>query len=278
MLKIGDFSKLSQVSVKALRFYDEIGLLKPTYVDDGTGYRYYAPNLLSRLNRILIFKELGFSLEEISLLLREDLPASQVREALRSKRADLSLRISQEQARLAQVETWLAQIEQEGRVPDYEIVLRQVAPQLVASVRDRLESYDEAIGLFAELNRHLKKHNTANLNAQQAAVWHACAGQAERIDCEALVLLNHPVPANKRINVYELPQSVNACLVHQGIDETITQAYVAAHSWIKTNGYAVAGPLCELYWQGGIAQENGSGVTEIRYPVLKLQPATSAGY
>jgi DNA-binding transcriptional MerR regulator len=278
MLKIGDFSKLSQVSVKALRFYDEIGLLKPTYVDHGTGYRYYAPNLLSRLNRILIFKELGFSLEEISLLLREDLPASQVREALHSKRADLSLRIAQEQARLAQVETWLAQIEQEGRAPDYEIVLRQVAPQLVASVRDRLESYDEAVELFAELSHHLKKYNAASLNAQQAAVWHTCAGQAERIDCEALMLLNHPIPANKRIKVYELPQSVNACLIHQGSDETITQAYIAAHSWVKKNGYEMAGPLCELYWQGGIVQADGSGVTEIRYPILKPQNLSFAGH
>ena len=73
MLRIGDFASLSQVTVKALRFYDEIGLLKPTFVDRATGYRYYAPHLLSRLNRIRAFKELGFSLAEISSLLNTDL-------------------------------------------------------------------------------------------------------------------------------------------------------------------------------------------------------------
>jgi effector-binding domain-containing protein len=74
--------------------------------------------------------------------------------------------------------------------------------------------------------------------------------------------------------VYELPVCVNACLVHQGSDETITEAYLAARSWIETHGYAIAGPLCELYWQGGVAQDDGSAITEIRYPVYKRTEAS----
>lgn len=274
MFRIGDFARISQVSVKALRFYDEIGLLKPTYVDRVTGYRYYAADLLSHLNRILIFKELGFSLEEIALLLREDLSASQVREALQSKRAELASRIAQEQARLAQLETWLQQIDQSGHAPDYEIRLIHVPPQLVASVRDTITSYEDAADLFAELTRHLKRRRATG---QSAAIWHTCADQAERIDCEAIVLLDEPVPDSKRVKVYKLPANTSACVTHQGSDETITQAYLAARSWIEAHGYAIGGPLRELYWQGGIAQVGGSGVTEIQYPILKAQAATSAG-
>src|SRR5262245_10642198 len=200
MFRIGDFSNLSQVSVKALRFYDEVGLLKPTFVDCATGYRYYSHNLLPRLNRILVFKELGFSLDEIASLLQDDLNPDQVREALHNKRHDLSHRIAKEQARLAQVESWLMHIEQEGRVPHDEITLGELAPQWVASRRDKLSSYDEAAELFTDLNRHLKKHN---VNGRHAARWHACAGQGEHIDCEALVLLSSPVPESRRIAVYE---------------------------------------------------------------------------
>ena len=61
MFKIGDFSKLSRVSVKTLRYYDELGLLKPANVDDFTGYRYYVIDQMPRLNRILALKDLGFS-------------------------------------------------------------------------------------------------------------------------------------------------------------------------------------------------------------------------
>jgi exosortase K len=103
MLRTGEFSKISQVSVKALRFYDEIGLLKPTSIDRATGYRYYAPALLSRLNRISALKELGFSLAEIAQLLQTDLSDDQVRVVLQRKRAELSRRIAREQVQLAQV-------------------------------------------------------------------------------------------------------------------------------------------------------------------------------
>jgi DNA-binding transcriptional MerR regulator len=187
MFRIGEFSRLSQVSIKALRFYDELGLLKPTFVDRATGYRYYSPDLLPCLNRILALKGLGFSLDEIALLLKERLPVDLVCQALHDKRDDLARRITQEQARLSQVEAWLTQIEQGDGSPNYDVVSRQVAPQLVASVRDTLSSYDEAAELFVELERHLKENNS---NGCHAAVWHACTGQGVSIECEAVMFLN----------------------------------------------------------------------------------------
>ena len=275
MYRIGDFSRLSQVSIKALRFYDECGLLKPTLVDGATGYRYYSANLLPRLNRILVFKELGFSLSEIGSLLVGDLPASQIKGMLWARRAELRGNVDREQARLDQVEMWLGKLEEEGRVPHYEIALRRIAPQLVAARRESIASYDESVELFAELNSHLKMHNATG---QPAAVWHTCATEAGRIDCEAVVFLNRRIPENKRIAVYELPAGVNACLIHQGSDETIRRAYLAAQAWIKGRRYSVAGPLCELYWQGGVvAKGDDSSVTEIRYPVLKPQAHEAAG-
>ena len=93
MFKIGDFSKLSRVSVKTLRYYDELGLLKPTYVDRFTGYRYYSADQLPRLNRILALKDLGFSLEQTMRLLEGALVPAQMREILRMKQAELQQRV-----------------------------------------------------------------------------------------------------------------------------------------------------------------------------------------
>ncbi len=78
MIRIGDFSKLSRVSVKALRYYDEVDLLKPIEVDPVTGYRYYELAQLQRLNRILALKDMGFSLQEIGQLLADDLTPEQI--------------------------------------------------------------------------------------------------------------------------------------------------------------------------------------------------------
>ena len=88
MFRIGEFSKLSQVPVKTLRYYDEIGLLRPAKVDDFTGYRYYSADQLPRLNRILALKDLDLSLAQIGELLDGDLPAEQMRGMLRLKQAE----------------------------------------------------------------------------------------------------------------------------------------------------------------------------------------------
>jgi len=275
MFRIGDLSRLSQVSVKALRFYDEVGLLKPTYVDRDTGYRYYSATLLPRLNRILAFKELGFSLVEIIHLLEGELPVDRARELLQNRRAELARRIEREQERLVEVEAWLAQIEQAGRVPDYEVTIKRVAPRLVASLRDSLSSYADADELFEELRSHLK-HRRAPL--ERGAIWHTCAGRKKSIECEAIIFLREPERGNGRVQVYELPGTSAACVIHQGSDETCERAYIAARSWIESHGYAIAGPNRELYWQGGVAQNDGSGVTEIQYPIIHPPSARSAGH
>jgi len=275
MFRIGDFSRLSQVSVKALRFYDEVGLLKPTYVDRDTGYRYYSATLLPRLNRILAFKELGFSLEEISRLMEGDLPVDRVREWLQNRRVEIARRIEREREQLYEVESWLAHIERAGRAPDYEVTVKWVPPRMVASMRDSLSSYAEADDLFDELHSHLK-HRGAPL--ERGAVWHTCANQQRSIDCEAILFLREPAQANGRMQVYELPGFSVACVIHQGSDETCERAYRAARSWIKSHGYAIAGPNRELYWQGDVAQDDESGVTEIQYPIIQPPKAGPAGH
>jgi DNA-binding transcriptional MerR regulator len=275
MFRIGDFSKLTRVSVKALRFYDEVGLLKPTYVDRDTGYRYYSAALLPRLNRILAFKELGLSLGEIIPLLEGDLPVDRVRELLQNRRAELARSIERERAQLAEVESWLALIEQAGRVPDYEVMVKRVEPRLVASVRDSLSSYADADELFDELHSHF---NQRGAPLERGAVWHTCANQRRRIDCEAVVFLREPARSKGRAQVYELPGASVACVIHHGGDETCERAYVAARSWIKSHGYAVAGPNRELYWRGDVTQDGDSGVTEIQYPIIQAQSVGSAGH
>jgi DNA-binding transcriptional MerR regulator len=89
MLKIGEFSKFGQVSVKTSRYYDSLGLLTPQMIDPITGDRYYSFDLLPRLNRILALKEFGFSLEQIDQLLNNDLTAEQLRGMLRLKQAEI---------------------------------------------------------------------------------------------------------------------------------------------------------------------------------------------
>ena len=113
MLKIGDFAKKTNVSVKTVRYYDKRGLLKPAWIDRFTGYRYYRLDQVGRLNRILALKDLGFSLEQIKHILEGNLSLDELRGMLRLKHAELECHIAEEQGRLERIADRLQQIEHE---------------------------------------------------------------------------------------------------------------------------------------------------------------------
>jgi len=161
MLKIGEFSRLAQVSVKTLRYYDELGLLRPAWVDRFTGYRYYTLDQLTRLNRVLALRELGFSLVQVAQLLREDLPASELQRLMRLRQADWSTRYRKNRRALARVAVRLRQIEQEGKQPYHEVLVKRAPRRLVAGIRDTVADRADATGLFEEVHSYLERHHAA---------------------------------------------------------------------------------------------------------------------
>ena len=142
MFKISDFSRLSLVSAKALRYYDELGLLKPARVDESTGYRYYAASQLPRLNRILALKDLGLSLQQIAQMLDQEPTPEQIRGMLRLKQVELRQQLEEGQARLARIEAWLQAFEQEVSMPAYDIVLKNLPSIRAAEAREVIPGND----------------------------------------------------------------------------------------------------------------------------------------
>ncbi len=156
-LKIGEFARVARVSVATLRHYDQCGLLKPNELDPDTSYRYYSLDQLARLNRILALKELGFPLEQIAHLLEENLSLEQLRGMFTLKQAQTQQLIDAEQARLTRIAARLSYVEQEGKMPAYEVLLKQVDPLLVASIRDRIPDINECGYLYETLSAYLDR-------------------------------------------------------------------------------------------------------------------------
>ncbi|MBI4787857.1 MAG: MerR family transcriptional regulator [Chloroflexi bacterium] len=283
MFRIGDFSKLSQVSVKTLRYYDELGLLKPVEVDRFTNYRYYSADQLPRLNRILALKDLGLSLDEIAQLLDDELPAAQIRGMLRLKQVEARERVQDEQARLARVEARLRQIEQEGKMPTYDVVVKRVEPLLVASVRDVIPSYDAQGQLWGELDGFLSRRH-AHPVGPCLTLYHDTEFKERDVDVEVCEPLGDELPREGRVNVYTLPGVESmACVLHLGGFANVGQAYSALTSWIQANGYRIIGPNREVYLVAVMYQKTDveypadfitdkeeNRLTEIQFPVAKV--------
>src|SRR5689334_12693450 len=178
MFKIGEFSKLVQVPVPTLRYYDQMGLLKPVKVDQFTGYRYYSASQLPILHRILALKVLGFSLEQIAIVLDEGLTPEQMRGMLRLRHAQISQQLVEVQNQLVDVEARLQHIEREEQLSTYDIILKPVEPLLVASVRTILPSHDVVGMLFGEVYEAIRPyidkalHPNPELGGQSLVLWY----------------------------------------------------------------------------------------------------------
>jgi len=269
MLKIGDFSRLSQVSVDTLRHYDTLGLLKPAEVDSATGYRYYAYHQLGRLNRILALKDLGLSLEQIAPMLAGEISAEQIQGMLKLKRAEIESHIDQEHERLARVEARLRQIQMEAHMPNYEVVIKNVRPQLIASTRRVMPAHNQIIPLYQELLAYLAPFNLTQ--TIPITIWRDDSFRERDVDTEVAMTLKTPVPETDRVKVYELPGGTLASIVHNGAYNTLNQAYTALNAWLDQNNYRITGSARELYHysQAPLRFDDDSYVTEVQLPVEK---------
>jgi DNA-binding transcriptional MerR regulator len=246
MIRIGDFSKLSRVSVKTLRFYDEMGLLKPVEVDRFTGYRYYEFDQLARLYRILALKDLGFSLEEIGHLLEGDLPTEQMRGMLKLRQAEIRQRVEEEAERLERVDLWLREIEQENSVSKYNVVIKKIDPTRVASVRGVVATPPDQGPLWDELLNYLDQQK-ARMIGPPMSLYHDAEHQERDWDIEVCIPLAESLPGDQHVKVYDLPGFEKvACVVHNGPFSSIGEAYDAVAKWIDQNGYQLVGAAREV--------------------------------
>ncbi len=283
MFKIGDFSRLGQVSVRMLRHYDELGLLKPAQIDRFTDYRYYTIEQLPRLHRILALKDLGLPLEKIADLLQKDLPSDQLQDLLRSKQADLQQQLQDTQARLHLVSGRLLQLEQEGQPSIYDVVVKSVPSFSIASTRQLVPSAPEMPKyrgrMIDQLYPWLEQQNITPVG-YEIVLYHLLEYSETDIDMEFGVTIpeslqpaNHRNPAQSAISIYQLPAIAQvASVVHSGMLREITQAIVALFTWIGTNGYTSNGAIREVHLFGKetIRVRDEPVVVELQVPIIPL--------
>lgn len=245
MLRIGEFARLARVSIKLLRHYDQVGLLPPHSVDRDSGYRYYCVDQLAALNRLLIYRRLGFSLKELRRLARMDASPGELLRMLTVLRTDLAARVEQERARLAEVDARIALIETVGRAPRHEVAIRRMESAVAIGLRRRCRSYDEVGNLLRSIRSGLPARATIR---GYGAIWHRCAKDNAEIDCEALVFVDpRKRAAAGSATLIELPACTVASVFHEDSDHDAKLAYRAAIDRATALGYQIAGPMREHY-------------------------------
>jgi DNA-binding transcriptional MerR regulator len=260
MLRIGEFARRGRVSIKALRHYEAIGLLKPAHVDAATGYRSYAADQLDGLHRLMVLRALGLSLERIRQVLQDDPSPERMRRLFDERRAAVARRIDAERAQLAAIEARIRHLEGDRDAAPVAVV-RDVPAAFVASLRRIVPDYGVIDSLFDEITRALP--DTARV-AGHGAVWHHCAPHKRQVDCEALVLLERPVSV-RNVKLYRLPACRAACVVHPSDEEGFASARAAAKAALANQPFEIEGPMRERYFSS--AGDSRFDLTEIQFPL-----------
>lgn len=272
MLTIGEYSRLVQIPAKTLRYYDEIGLFKPSQVDPVTGYRYYSVEQLPDLYRILSLKELGLTLNQIRALLDNKITPEQMRGILRLKEIQLKETIEKEQKRLVYVEQKIEQLEAFHVDTHYDVILKQVPQMRIALARD-IAPQKSALGstlrvLFRRVQHFLIENNIAPIS-HGFTLYFDDEYRDTQIDVGAAFPIDVNVEGTKLVTISTLEAQTMASVIHTGELEKMEDAYIALMAWIESNGYQIMHASREIALQYAPNGKPENYVTEIQFPVSK---------
>lgn len=274
MFRIGEFSRIARVSCRLLRYYEELGLLTPARIDGESGYRYYSTAQLPQINRILVLRDLGLSLEQISRLLAQEPPLAQLRGMLLMRRAEVEQSIEAGAQRLRQIESRLAQIESNGTsVPD-DVILRHEPARKLLSMRQRVTSFAAGVRLIGDLATAVPRVTGSRPLGQFVAIAHSPEFEPDDIDVEFGFFLHEDVGSRVRLldgqelNVRDLPavERVAAC-VRLGPPQDAHATTARIGQFIETSGYRINGPTREVFLRRPKLDRMEDAVVEMQFPI-----------
>jgi DNA-binding transcriptional MerR regulator len=267
LLGIGEFSRRSGLSIKTLRHYDRLGILRPAHVSPRTGYRYYAPGQIAEVEDCRALVLVGVPLRRVRELVRAGMTARDLQATLVETRARLGDRIRSDAARLSWLEHSLAAVDRAAgpeASPQADLVAAAATPAVWR--RERLAHVREGDALRDELARRWGPGDEVMRELTAATVWHDCGRATGLVDCEAVVPLRAgrgPGPGDR---VGRLPARLVARVRHAGPDADVSHTYLAGWRRLVSLGLPLVSPVRE--WVRYV--EGEPRVTEIQFPVAPL--------
>ena len=265
LVPIGRFSEMTRLSVKALRLYDEKGLLLPAHVDPSSGYRYYELGQANRAEAVRILRSVDMPLDEIRVILATDDPES-VHKQLMLHRRRLVERLATQERMLAYLE---ALIQREGGIMPYEVEIIDAEPQLVAATRIhttlRTIGDDIATG-FGTLMQVLGREGVAP-SGYPRIVYHDVIDQETDGDIEICVPVDAAIAGDADTHSRELEGGALATTVHRGPYDQIAAAYHTLTGWISQHGHEIGGPPREVYLNDPRTVPPEDILTRVEFPI-----------
>ncbi|AEB06161.1 transcriptional regulator, MerR family [Coriobacterium glomerans PW2] len=252
MFRIGEFSKLAEVSIRMLRYYDAIGILKPAEVDKWTGHRLYSVEQIPRLNKILYLRDSGFNVDEIAHVL--DMDDYLLLEHLERKRSEINRVIQGEQKKLKKIAIAKDEIQCNKSELHYNISIKSIPGQKVLSLRKIVPTYHSEGDLWNEISA-FAKDKKIKISNNTFSIYHDTEYKERDVDIELCAPVNTlqkntPMPSSFCFRITEPIQTMASTMVY-GDFSNISGAYIAFSKWLQKNSqYRMLNPMRQIVHRG----------------------------
>lgn len=259
MYKIGELSRICQLPVKTLRYYDSIGLLVPDEIDRFTGYRYYSAAKIADCNRIVALKELGFSLDEVRAYLHSE-SAEHLALLLDVKLAELRGTLAKTETQLKQLTTIRERLSEED-MKQFDLVFKKTDEIPVAFTRNVFPQKEDVY----ERIEHMKQALPTKLIGQRTIVInYECEYRESEFDLAACVEVTGKLPSGSVFEQKTLTFSEETASIVCQKGE-LDAAYRSMAAQLDEVSAQVIGAYCEIYYD--------DGTVELRVPVWRASAA-----
>jgi len=266
MLKIGEFSKLSRVSIRMLRHYDDIGLLKPAEIDDFTGYRYYREDQLFIVARITALKDMGFALADIVRILEIYDDKEKLDAMLIARQKELAKQAEETEYKLMLLDTARKGLRKE-RIMNFDVTVKTIPERYAATVHMIVPHYEDE-GMAWNMMGECKEPLIPADPCYAVAEFLDDEFREENVGLVVSMAVKGKYTDTEHVKFKTLPAvKVASCIVNGSYDQ-MGEAYATVVSWIKENGYKMNGPMFNIYHVSPAQTQNPDEyVTEACFPV-----------
>ena len=264
LYKIGMFAQMNHITIKTLRFYEEQGLLLPAYVDGENGYRYYTMNQMADIQRITALKQAGFTLDDIKLINQ----GADTAYLLSTKKAALLKKIAELTSQIAVIDGYLSG---PAGTLDAPVLIRTIPAVTVASMKKRIDSYDELFSLMPEMGAEMERLGCRCALPEYCFTHYLEPGfRDEHILIETCEAVTEKKEDSALVKFRELPEITAACIFHKGSYSNFSESYAAILRFIEENGYKICGNIRDNYIDGIWNKDREEDwLSEIQIPVSR---------
>jgi DNA-binding transcriptional MerR regulator/effector-binding domain-containing protein len=263
---IGDFSRMTHLSVKALRYYHDVGLLEPAHIDDSSGYRFYYPDQVPLAQVIRRFRDLGMPLEEVKAVLQAPDVAAR-NEVIVTHLQRMESELAQTQAVVSSLRALL-----ERPPASVDVRYRSVPGIRALAVSETVSAADIEgwwVDAFGELYR-VAGLTAAGPAGPAGTLYSGDLFEEERGEVTAFVPVAQPVAASGRTRLVEIPAVELVLAVHEGSFTDLDRTYGALGTYVAERELGIEAPIREYYLVSPFDTDDESRYrTEVGWPVFQ---------